>query len=851
MKKLRTSSASHDGSKESEPLGSAATEATNAESRFPVVGIGASAGGLEALEQFFNSVPVPSGIAFVVVQHLDRTHKSSLCELLQHSTAMKVSQVEHLTKVEPDHVYVIPPNSDMSLLHGALHLIKAATAPRGLWLPINSFFRSLAEDQRHRGIGIILSGMGKDGTLGLRAIKEKGGFALVQSPSSAKFDAMPRSVIEAGLADIVAPVHELPARLIQFLQHAPILVSPESADEEDSHEPLSKVIDLLRRQVGHDFSMYKRNTLSRRIERRMGLHQIASINDYVHYLGENSQELTLLFKELMIGVTSFFRDNVAWDELRDEILPSMMKTRPVGHPLRAWVAGCSSGEEAYSMAIVFKEALQHVKHLGEFSLQIFATDLDRDAVNKARQGYFSRANVADVSQERLNNYFLKEEGGYRITNAIRKMIIFAPHNLIADPPFRNLDILSCRNLLIYFTPELQKKVLPLFHYSLRPGGILFLDNASSIAGFTDLFVPLGGKARFFRRQESVQKTHSIVFPASIMASEIDLKRLNNMNAISPHGLQTSAEQWLLQHHSPAAVLVNDLGDILFINGRTGRFLEPAAGKANWNVLVMAREGMRDQLTNGFKRACLQKETVMIRRLKVTENRSRYFVDICIQLINEPEVLRGLLMIVFTEAPGIGPESKSSKAEPENDRVHELEREVHQVHAELQRTCEEHQSSLEELQSLNEELQTVNAELQAKADESSAANNDMRNLLDSTEIATVFLDNSLNVRRFTEQANKVIKLIPSDVGRPITDLVTNLIYPDLEDDVRKVLRTLVSLDKSLVTHDGRNFAMRMMPYRTIDNRIDGVVITFTDLSMARKIEPDPRSQVLVTEKGGTK
>ncbi len=846
---------------------------------FPIVGMGASAGGLEALENFFKHVPPSSGLAFVIVQHLDPTHTSVLDELLQRCTTMKVSQVEDLTQVQPDHVYVIPPNFDMYLLHNILHLVKIKVTPvRGLQLPINSFFRSLAEELRDRSIGIVLSGMGTDGTLGLKAIKEQAGIVLVQDPETAKFDGMPRSAVNSGLADIVASAEELPARLLALLQHTPVLVSPVSTAQDDSRSDLDKLIMLLRRQVGHDFSMYKRNTLHRRIERRMGLHQILKIKDYVQFLGENPQELELLFKELLIGVTSFFRDSSVWDQLSNEILPTLLKKQSASRALRAWVAGCSTGEEAYSLAIVFKESLDNLKDLGKFSVQIFATDLNRDSVRIARQGFFADASMAEVSPERLGRFFIKEEKGYRVTHEIRAMITFAPQNLISDPTFCNLDILCCRNLLIYFTQELQNKILTLFHYSLKPGAVLFLGNAESVGGFTDLFVHEGGSSRFFWRKETARNTHAIHFPSATSAHKSDQVKATPTPVNTPPNLQTLAEQWVLQHRTPASVLVNDQGDILFIIGRTGRYLEPAAGKVNWNALVMAREGLREPLTTAFQKVCHQKQSAILRRLKVTENRLNYFVDVGIEFIHDPGALLGLLMIMFTEVPGSRSLSKSQsgKAEPSNDRVRELEQEVQRSHEELEKTLEEHQTSREELksineemqsaneelqslneelttskeelQSLNEELQTVNAELQAKANESYAANNDMRNLLDSTEIATVFLDNSLNVRRFTESANKVIKLIPTDVGRPITDLVTNLIYPDFESDVRNVLRTLVSIDKSLVTHDGQYFATRLMPYRTIDNRIDGVVITFTDLSRAMKIAAEARSQLVDTEKG---
>jgi two-component system CheB/CheR fusion protein len=409
-------------------------------------------------------------------------------ELLQRATGMKVIQVKDRTRVRPDCVYVIPPNKDMSILHGVLHLLEPV-APRGLRLPIDFFLRSLAQDQQEHSIGVILSGMGSDGTLGLRAIKEKAGVVLVQEPGTAKFDGMPRSAIDAGLADIVAPVTELPGKIMAYLQRTPLIVPSEVALADKTQSALEKVVILLRAHTGHDFSLYKRNTLHRRIERRMGIHQINKMAAYIRYLQENSQELDLLFKELLIGVTNFFRDPAAWEHLREQAIPALLANRSPGQALRAWVPGCSTGEEAYSLAIVFKEAVEGAKPKGNFAVQIFATDLDRDAIDKARHGLFPANIAADVSPERLSRFFSKEDRGYRVRKEIREMVIFAPQNLIMEPPFTKLDILSCRNLLIYLAPEVQKKLMPVFHYSLRPDGILFLGSAETIGSFTDLFAP--------------------------------------------------------------------------------------------------------------------------------------------------------------------------------------------------------------------------------------------------------------------------------------------------------------------------------------------------------------------------
>ena len=843
---------------------------------FPIVGIGASAGGLDALEQFFRRVPEGCGMAFVIVQHLDPTHKGIMAELLQRVTGMKVIQVKDRTQVRPECVYVIPPNRDMTILHGCLHLFEPA-APRGLRLPIDLFLRSLAQDQQQRSIGVILSGMGSDGTLGLRAIKEMAGVALVQDPATAKFDSMPRSAIDAGLADIVARVEELPEKIITFLNRAPRVVPAEEARQDKSQGALEKVVVLLRAHTGHDFSAYKRTTLSRRIERRMGIHQINKMAGYVRYLQENSQELDLLFKELLIGVTNFFRDPGTWDQLREEAVPALLTNLPPNRALRAWVPGCSTGEEAYSLAIVLVEAAEKLGIKGKLALQIFATDLDRDAVDKARQGIFPTNIAADVSEERLTRFFVKEEGGYRLRREIRETVTFAPQNLIMDPPFTKLDILSCRNLLIYLTQEVQRKLIPLFYYSLNPGGILLLGSAETVGGTSDLFVPVSGKSRLFRRTESRLPLERVEFPASFGS--------NSPVMIAEHpapkplaSLQSLADQLVLQRYAPPAALTNDQGDIFYVSGRTGKYLEPAAGKANWNIFAMAREGLRFDLAAAFKEALRSKESVSVPGLIVASNGGDQCVDLTIQRLGEPGPLHGLVMIVFTDVASPAPANAvvgPKKSSPHGTRLAELEQELLHVRGEARATHEEMQTSQEELrsaneelqstneelqstneelttskeemQSMNEELQTVNAELQSKVDELSRVSSDMNNLLNSTDIATLFLDNDLNVRRFTPQATKIIRLIPADVGRPITDLASELKYPELAEDAREILRTLASAEKPIGARDGRWFMVRIMPYRTLDNRIDGVVITFADITVAKVLEGKLRTAQAGMEK----
>ncbi len=839
-------------------------------SSFPVVGIGASAGGLETLEQFLGKVPADCGMAFVIVQHLDPTHVGIMPELLQRGTGMKVMQVLDRTRVQPGTVYVIPPNRDMLIRFGVLRLLEPA-APRGLRLPIDFFLRSLAQDQRERSIGVILSGMGSDGTLGLRAIKEQGGVVLVQDPSTAKFDGMPRSAVDAGLADIVAPVEELPGRIVEYLRRTPVIEASVVGIEEKAQSGLEKAIILLRAHTGQDFSLYKRNTLCRRIERRMAIHQIGTMADYVQHLRDNPQELDLLFKELLIGVTNFFRDPAVWSDLYEEAIQPLLENRTPGHVMRVWVPGCSTGEEAYSLAMLFREAIKAARSQGNHMVQIFATDLDRDAIDRARRGLYPENIAADVTPERLARYFVREDLGYRVRKEIRETVIFAPQNLVMDPPFTKLDLLSCRNLLIYLTSDVQKKLIPLFHYSLSPGGILLLGSAETVGSGTGLFSVVNSKARIYRRKESGARPDPVEFPSSFGVWPSGAAEAKPEPQV-PASLQTLADRMILSRYAPPAVLVSDRGDILYISGRTGKYLEPAAGKANWNLFAMVRESLRLELAPAFHAALSQRDAVVLRGLRIGTEVGIQYLDVTVQRLEESGPLQGLVMIVFTDvpAPEVLPKSGgSSRSQPRERRLAELELELQQVRSvtrtnqeemqtsreefrsaneelqstneELQSTNEELTTSKEEMQSLNEELQTVNAELQAKVEELSRASDDMKNLLDSTDIATLFLDRNLKVRRFTAQATNIIRLIPADAGRPVTDLTTALNYPELATDAHEVLRKSVVMEKSVSASDGRWFMVRIMPYRTVDDRIDGVVITFADITAAKMLEAKLRGR----------
>ncbi|MDD4107781.1 MAG: chemotaxis protein CheB [Prolixibacteraceae bacterium] len=831
--------------------------------RFPIVGIGASAGGLEALELFLKNVPDKSGMAYVVIQHLDPTQKGMLPELLQRISSMQVFQVEDLMKINPDCVYVIPPNKSMSIFKGVLHLFEPVEA-RGLRLPIDFFLRSLADDQKEYAVGIILSGMGSDGSSGIRAIKENNGIVLVQDPETARFDSMPRNAIESGLIDMVAPPDKLPSELINFLKHIPVVKSKLNIEVKDK-SALEKIIILLRTHTGNDFSLYKKNTVYRRIERRMGIHKIDEIFSYVHFLQENPKEVHILFKELMIGVTNFFRDPLVWEKLKETVIPDLIDKIKSNSQLRAWVPGCSTGEEAYSLAIVFKEVLEKVNPNGGISLQIFASDLDNDAIDIARKGLFSENISTDVSTKRLSRYFTKTDDGYRINTEIREMIVFAQHNIIMHPPFTNIDIISCRNLLIYMDPELQRKLLGLFYYSLNQEGILMLGTSETLGVQNQLFSPVDSGLKIFKRAATNLNPQLFDFPSSFTRSKTG--NIENTESDRPiMNIQTLADQLLLQQFSPAGVLVNENGDILYISGRTGKYLEPPVGKANLNIFAMLRPGFQNDFAIGFRRAVMNKEAVVLHHVKIGTNGGTLNLNVNIQWIHKPEPLYGKLMIIFTDVPQTAdtkPHAKKGNKEVTSIREAELEEELQHTREEMQNILEEMQTSQEELkstneelqstneelqstneelttskeemQSLNEELQTVNAELMAKVDDYSRVNNDMKNLLNSTDIATLFLDKELNIRRYTNQATKIFKLIKSDIGRPFTDQVSLLIYPELPQDASEVLRTLIFIEKQIPTKNGRWFSIRIMPYRTFDDRIDGLVITFIDITDLKMVE----------------
>ncbi len=815
---------------------------------FNIVGIGASAGGLEAFEQFFRAVPPASGMAFVLVSHLDPDHDSMLTEILQRATTMSVVEAQDQMKVLPDCVYVLPPNRKMAIFHGALQL-STPELPRGQRMVIDSFLRSLAEDQNENAIGIILSGTGTDGTLGLRAIQGAGGITLVQDPTTAKYDGMPVSAIQAGYASFVLPVDKMPQQLLNTVHHLSVQQEiPPPAPS--SANGMSRILMLLRSGTGHDFSLYKKSTIGRRIERRMSQHNIEDTEVYARYLKEHPAEVQLLFKELLINVTSFFRDPEAFVALKQDILPLLLKDKPEGYVFRVWVAGCATGEEAYSIAMLLRELMDET-HL-EFKTQLYSTDLDDDAIAVARAGVYPPNIAQDVTPERLRRFFVKDDAGYRVKKEIREMVVFATQNVIKDPPFTKLDLLSCRNLMIYLEPELQNRVIPAFHYALKPGGVLFLSPSESIGNHVELFAPLNRKWKFYQTIPSVASRRAVMSGGLSWTKDNITKGADEViSKIKETDFAELTRRALLLSYAPASVVTTLKGDILFVHGDTGKYLRPAPGQASLNVIEMAREGLQMELRNAIQNAAEKSEPTLEREVTFGGNGDFRNARFSVRPLPFADASQSLLLVSFQDVAGAVAEQKTATGKPargkrgtaESRRTEELERELaytkENLHAtieeqqasneELQSTNEELETSKEELQSVNEELVTVNAELQNKIEQLAGMQNDMKNLLDNINVGTIFLNDSLNIKRFTREAIRVYRLAASDVGRPLGDIKSNIEGDDLLADAQAVLDTLVPREREMRTLGGEWYLTRIQPYRTLDNVIDGVVLTFTDIS----------------------
>lgn len=771
---------------------------------FPIVGIGASAGGLAAFEAFFSGMPADRepGMAFVLVQHLAPDHDSLLAELIQRYTRMKVFEVEDGMQVQINCAYIIPPNRDMAFLNGTLQLLEPA-APRGHRLPIDFLFRSLAQDQHERAIGIVLSGTGSDGTLGVRVIKSEGGMVMVQDPEQSEFDGMPRSAMATGMVDYALKPAEMPAQLIAYVAQAfrrPTV--PVAAGTPQSENGLKKICILLRTQTGHDFSQYKTSTIFRRIERRMAIHQVDNIDNYVKYLQQTPVEIEALFRDLLIGVTNFFRDPEAFKVLEEQVVPALFEGKPPGSLVRIWSTGCSTGEEAYSIAMLLHERLEALKQ--SYKIQVFATDIDSRAIAVARAGIYPASIADDISAERLAHFFTAEADGntYRVHKNIRDMMVFSEHDLVKDPPFSRMDLISCRNLLIYMGSELQKKIISLFHYALLPGGVLFLGTSETVGDFANLFMALDRKAKTYRRNEDVKnvkraamgRVFSSMVPTSV-GNPVLPSEAGKENAIMKDSLQQVAEQALLQQGVPVDALVNSIN----------------------NILKMAGEGLKRDLATALQ-TVVASNTLAAADVTgtntVNSDANAKITALTEELQAKEEYLR----------------ATKKELETSNQELKSSNEEMQSINEELQSTNEELETSKEELQSINEELATVNTELQSKVTDLSRANNDMNNLLAGTGIGTIFVDHKLHILRFTPNVTLIINLIMSDVGRPVGHIVSNLVgYNSLVEDVQVVLDTLIPKDVDVQTQDGKYYTMRILPYRTLDNVIEGAVITFVDIT----------------------
>ncbi|KPV39460.1 chemotaxis protein CheR [Thiohalorhabdus denitrificans] len=852
---------------------------------FPVVGIGGSAGSLKALQELLETLPEKSGVAFVVVTHHPSGHRSMLPEILEQSCDLPVVEATGSTPLEADHVYIaIPDAGEWRLADGFLVREEAGTgepedsAPGGARrksLPhaVDTFFRSLAAERGRQAAAIVLSGTGTDGTLGIKAIKAEGGMVMAQDPASAEFGGMPTSAINTNLVDYVLSPGDMGATLLPYLQGLVDRKSTATKELLDVPEKtLDRILESLRERTGNDFSGYKQSTLLRRLERRMHVHRIEDPEEYADYLARNPAETDLLFREVIISVTNFFRDPEAWEALADGFLPDQLRAAAdEEREFRAWVIGCATGEEAYTLAILVTECMERLERRPP--VQIFATDVDSMAIDTARGGRYAAGIAEDLTEERLARFFVAEQDAYRVSKEIRDMVVFAEHNALRDPPFTRLDLVSCRNLLIYLERDLQRELLPLFRHALRPLGLLFLGASESVDDFGEMFTVQNKRWRIYRAGPEEERHPLPMKPGQ----RPELPRTGHPGPAEGQGgepsvdLTRNMEQLLANQFGPPSVLVNDRGEALFFHGRTGRFLEPARGPIQNQLLEMARPGLRAPLSKALRDVTSAGAEEAGQRVHLQADGEAEEVLLEVRLVRAPRALRGFRLVTFRtpaaaepEGPEEAPREAPEPAEraPE-DRVVQLERELEAARQDKQVTVEELQASNEELQSLNEELQSmneelqssneelevskeeveslneelrsVNAELESRVQELSGVNDDLKNLLDSTELAIVFLDEDLQIKRFTEAARQLISLRPMDVGRPIQELTTELQYEALTEDAEEVLSTLVPKEVEVQSTSGHWFQARLRPYRTTQNQIGGLVCTFRDIQTTKRME----------------
>jgi two-component system CheB/CheR fusion protein len=826
----------------------------------PVVGIGASAGGLDALKEFFGGVSAETGLAFVVIVHMQADQSTLMPDILQEVTDAEVRLATDGEMVVADHVYIVPPGRVGRMDGDRIRLDELG--PDSLGRTVDAFLKSLAQESGSRGVAVILSGTGSDGSQGVREVKSRNGLVLVQDERSARFDGMPKSAVRTGAADFVLPSGDMPAKIIGVLEQHRALTRTSGTTSDDT-DGLRKIFALLQSRLGHDFSAYKQSTLVRRITRRMGLNQIDSVGRYLCHLRDNPDEVDALFQDLLIGVTSFFRDPASFERLETEVLQPLLSSIGEESAVRVWVPGCSTGEEAYSIAMILWENIGQLPR--RMRIQVFATDIDRLAIDTAREGVYPSNIEADVPPHRLRRHFTRTGDHWRVRKEIRDCLVFSVQDVLRDPPFSKLHLLSCRNLLIYLDTKAQKRLVPLFHYTLRPGGVLMLGSSETIGGDTALFEVLDGRWKIYRRRESLTELRPTVdFPVGYpgggsVASGSSIPKI----AGSKVDLQSTVQHLILEDVAPTCVLTEADGTMLFVEGKTGKYLEATSGPPSQNIVDLAREGLAIELSSALREARSGEERVTRLGIAVKTNGDRQTIDLHIRKLSDPKALAGKLLVVFRDVEprfdasvvdGEGSERGATTSrqldvlenelralrdshqttveelESSNEELKSMNEELQSSNEELQSTNEELESSKEELQSLNEELQTVNAELQSKVDELAAAQDDMRNLLDNIEIATIFVDNELCVKRFNAESQRIMNLILSDVGRPLAHVTSNVTSDAMLDEITIALKELSRRQRQVQTKDGSWFSMRVAPYRTLDNRIDGVVVTFANIDV---------------------
>ncbi|MDD5330379.1 MAG: chemotaxis protein CheB [Sulfuricella sp.] len=825
---------------------------------FPVVGIGASAGGLDAVTRLLHKLPADTGMAFVIVQHLDPKHASLLPELLARATSMSVAEIEDGMAIEPNRVYVLGPNHGLALLHGALRLL-----PRreGKHLPIDDFLSTLAEDLQTNAIGAILSGTASDGTLGLKAIKAAGGITFAQSEESAEYGGMPHSAIAAGHVDFALAPEALADELARIARHPYTrqeMLEHHAAARADESGDLGRVFVLLRSRTGHDFTYYKQSTIQRRIKRRMVLHQLERIDDYVRLLQKQPPELDALFQDILINVTSFFRDPETFEALKTEVFPRLLEKRPAEAPLRLWVPACSTGEEAYSLAIALVEFLG--ERASRTPIQIFATDIDDKAIDQARRGFYPEGIRADVSAERLQRFFIRTGNGYQVGKAIRDACVFAVQNVTKDPPFSKIDLVVCRNLMIYLGTTLQHKVLHTFHYALRAGGFLMLGTSETIGALAELFALADKKHKIYAKKTAATRpSYDFGAHPHAVAHQAEERPAAEHTPAAPD-MQQEAERTILAAYGPPGVIVNQDLQILHFRGETGPYIEPAPGSASLNLLKMARQDLAMDLRELLRQAIDGNVKARKEGLHIHHHRRTLALNLQVIPLRQTQAAGRCFLVLFepvSETPQEKPaEEAAATPEAAVHRIRELEQEllnsrqylqsiieereaaneelqsaneeIQSANEELQSTNEELETAKEELQSTNEELATINEEHDIRNQELGRVNNDLTNLLASVDLAVLILGEDLRIRRFTPKAKSLLNLIDTDVGRPIGNIRPNVVLPDLEQRALEVIETMTHQSLEVQDLQGHWYALRIRPYKTLDNRIEGTVMTFIDI-----------------------